>query len=347
MTDERLRSLDQFRGYTVAGMFLVNYIGGFHVVAPVLKHHNTYCSYADTIMPQFFFAVGFALRLTFLRRKERDGTHKAVSHAIWRDLGLILLGVVWYHLDGKVQTWTELQGLGLQGVMTRAFLKSPFQTLTSIGVTSLWVLPVIGASASVRVGYLIISSILHLVLSHAFYFDWSWHHVIDGGPLGFLTWSIPVLVGSLTFDVMNSQKSDWFARLILGSLGLMTLGIVLSRIGGEFSWPFVETTKPPNLWTMSQRTGSVTYLTFSTGFSLLVYLLFVFACDRGRMDVGMFGLLGRNALAAYLVHSVVAEAMKPYTPKDSPAWYVVASFGLYFAISCLFVQHLEKRGARV
>jgi predicted acyltransferase len=64
----RIASLDQFRGYTVAGMLLVNFLGGFAVVPAVLKHHNTYCSYADTIIPQFFFAVGFAYRLTFLKR---------------------------------------------------------------------------------------------------------------------------------------------------------------------------------------------------------------------------------------------------------------------------------------
>ena len=64
----RIVSLDQFRGYTVVGMLFVNFLGGFVVVPAVFKHHNTYCSYADTIMPQFFFAVGFAFRLTFLRR---------------------------------------------------------------------------------------------------------------------------------------------------------------------------------------------------------------------------------------------------------------------------------------
>ena len=69
----RIVSLDQFRGYTVAGMLLVNFLGGFRRrYPPVLKHHNTYCSYADTIMPQFFFAVGFAYRLTFLRRRQRE-----------------------------------------------------------------------------------------------------------------------------------------------------------------------------------------------------------------------------------------------------------------------------------
>ena len=50
----RIESLDQFRGYTVAGMFLVNYLSGFWAAPFVCHHHNTYCSYADTIMPAFF-----------------------------------------------------------------------------------------------------------------------------------------------------------------------------------------------------------------------------------------------------------------------------------------------------
>ena len=56
---DRIASLDQFRGYTVVGMLLVNFLGGYKAVPALLKHHNTYCSYADTIMPQFLFAVGF------------------------------------------------------------------------------------------------------------------------------------------------------------------------------------------------------------------------------------------------------------------------------------------------
>ncbi|MES2793492.1 MAG: hypothetical protein V4719_28020, partial [Planctomycetota bacterium] len=53
---ERLVSLDQFRGYTVAGMFLVNFFGSFDVCPRVLRHTHDYVSYADTIMPQFLFA---------------------------------------------------------------------------------------------------------------------------------------------------------------------------------------------------------------------------------------------------------------------------------------------------
>ena len=76
-------ALDQFRGYTVMGMFLVNFVGSFEAAGWLLKHHNTFCSYADTIMPQFFFAVGFAFRLTFCRRIESGAT--AAAYAL-RDL---------------------------------------------------------------------------------------------------------------------------------------------------------------------------------------------------------------------------------------------------------------------
>ena len=38
----RIASLDQFRGYTVAGMLFVNFGGGFAALHPMFKHHNTY-----------------------------------------------------------------------------------------------------------------------------------------------------------------------------------------------------------------------------------------------------------------------------------------------------------------
>ena len=77
---QRITSLDQFRGYTVAGMFLVNFVGSFAITPTLLTHQNNFCSYADTIMPQFFFAVGFAFRLTFERRAQAEGAARAYGH---------------------------------------------------------------------------------------------------------------------------------------------------------------------------------------------------------------------------------------------------------------------------
>ena len=60
---------DPTKGFAVDDpSYTVNFIGDFAAAHPVFKHHNTYFSYADTIMPAFHFAVGFALRLTLLKR---------------------------------------------------------------------------------------------------------------------------------------------------------------------------------------------------------------------------------------------------------------------------------------
>ena len=344
-------SLDQFRGYTVAGMLLVNFIGGFQAVGAIWKHHNTYCSYADTIMPQFFFAVGFALRLTFLRRLKTLGVWPATRAAVARNLGLILLGFVIYHLDGQVKSWEELQHLGLRGFLAQAFNRGLFQTLVHIALASLWVLPVIAAGTMTRVAFLIASAALHLALSRWFYFQYAWGlPVIDGGPLGFLTWSIPLLVGSLAFDVVagnpgKPDRSNPVPQLLAGSIVLMGMGYLLSCLGGSSAPPpFVAPAEgvAVDLWTMSQRTGSVSYQTFAAGFSLAVYALFVLLCDLGSLRVGFFRTFGQNALAAYIVHPLVAGAVKPYMPDDSPLWYVAAGFLLYFAISYVLIRYLEK-----
>jgi predicted acyltransferase len=344
----RIVSLDQFRGYTVVGMLLVNFLGGFQVVPAILKHHNTYVSYADTIMPQFFFAVGFAYRLTFLRRLAEAGVRVASRAVLKRNLGLILLGFVLYHLDGSVKSWAELLELGFQGFLAQAFRRELFQTLVHIAIASIWVLPVIAAGATARVVFLLASAALHLWLSSRFYFDWAWKTpVIDGGQLGFLTWTIPMLVGSLAHDAIlrPGAAANPAPRLLAWSGFLMVAGYAISCLGGHLAAPpFLapSSSQAVGVWTMSQRAGSVSYLTFAAGFSLAVYALCLILCDQWGAQAGVFRVFGRNALAAYVIHPLVAGAVKPYVPNDAPFWYVSAGLALYLGICTLFNDYLEK-----
>jgi predicted acyltransferase len=242
----RLASLDQFRGYTVAGMFLVNYLGYFVAAPFLLKHHNTFCSYADTIMPGFFFAVGFAMRLSFERRVQRQGLAKAYGHMVVRLIGLALVAIfITYqagpHLPDEAKfNWATVKNLSWGELLGDAAKREWFQTLMHIAVTSLWILPVLRLSAIWRVLYIIVSAGLHLFLSDVFYFNWVNGIVgngfptettgIDGGPLGFLTWTIPTLVGTLACDVMTSPKSGSgkFTRVFGWGVVLMAIGWILS-----------------------------------------------------------------------------------------------------------------------
>jgi hypothetical protein len=307
-------------------------------------------------MPQFFFAVGLAYRLTIRKRLASGRRWPAYGHALTRCAGLILFGVVLYHLDGRAESWADLKRLGWQGFLTSAFQREPFQALVHIGLTSIWVLPVIAAPPIVRIAFTIASAVLHLALSRWFYFEWAWNRpAIDGGPLGFLSWAIPLLAGSLAFDLIALGGRGALRRIAGWSVVLMALGYMLSCLGligaspGVASkWlaapPFLPPHRAVDLWTMSQRTGSISYQIFSAGFSLAVFGIFVLACDQGRLQVGIFRTFGRNALAAYVLHDLVGAAVKPYAPADSPLSYALLALGLYFMITYLFVRHLEKDG---
>ncbi|MCA9427832.1 MAG: DUF5009 domain-containing protein [Candidatus Omnitrophica bacterium] len=358
--DPRVLSLDQFRGYTMAGMFLVNFIGEFAAIPEIFKHNNTYCSYADTIFPHFFFAVGFAYRLAFLKRLKRaESSWPVYRHAIWRCLGLILIGLIIYHLGGRYRSWEDLRETGVGEVLYRGFRSLPWQALVHIGVTSLFVLPVIHRSKAVRISFMVASAGLHVFLSHLFYYDWVIENrSIDGGPLGFLTYTVPTIVGSLAYDLMTSKgPKRSLSPLLLWGAVLMTMGYAfscittlqlspeeemgfLSRLANP---PFMPPTYPTDMWTMNQQVGSLSYLVFASGFSLWVYALFVIVSDLKRFEVGMFRTFGTNALAGYIIHDMVLNAIHPLAPYDSPLTYIAPAFALYFGITYFFIRHLEKK----
>jgi len=394
---DRLVSLDQFRGYTVAGMFLVNFLGDFRSVHPLLDHHNTYCSYADTIMPQFFFAVGFAYRLTFLRARARDGLARACRHAVVRNLLLLAIGVAIYGFGSGAKTWEEVRALGLGGYLLQTCGGSLFQTLVHIGVTGLWVLPVMGAGGRTIALFAAASGLLHLGLSGTFWYEWvTTHRAIDGGLLGFLTWTVPTLVGALAHDAVASRPGRSVASggtaaagvaagteaatgaggaqdagpasggansagapaargpvaallpLLVWGAALMVAGYALScgnavAHGGWFTEPpFVPPSRPVDLWTMSQKTGSLSYLTFGAGFSLAVYAVCVLACDLRGLQWGVFRTLGQNALLAYLIHSPISAGVQAVVPRDAPLWAAMAGFVVFFAITWAVMRVLER-----
>jgi predicted acyltransferase len=356
MLPKRIGSLDQFRGYTVVGMLLVNFLGRYAVSPEWLRHHPDYCTYADTIMPQFFFAAGVAYRLTFCSRLKQLGPAPAMAAAVRRSFGLIILGFVLYHLDVHVETWAEWQSLGLSGFLTSAFQRDLFQTLVHMGLAALWIMPVIGAGVRPRLAYLAASILLHLVLSPLYYFNWVMKRPgIDGGPLGFLTWCVPMLAGSLAYDELLAWPPVRASRrLLLFGLITMLLGYFISCLGSLSAWtsgnlfafpepPFFAAARPADFWTMSQRAGSASYQVFCAGWCAALYGVVVWLCDHLKLESRFFRTFGGNALAAYILHTLIANAIRPLTPRDSPAWFVATSFLLFLLLCWAFIRHLEKQ----
>ena len=349
----RIHSLDQFRGYTVLGMFFVNFIGAFRESAPPLfLHHNTYCSYADTIMPGFLFAVGFALRLVMLREVERHGVKAAMVRGLRRGWALVVAGIVVYGLDGRYSDWVSLQELGVSGFFAKSFIKQPIQALTHIGLTSLWILPVIARPARTIVLFAFGSAVLHLSLSAWFWFDGVYHGQrglggIDGGMLGFLSWTICAAAGAVAHDWRVRGASASLRPAATGSAVLMLLGYAISciGIGGPIAAPpFLAPNGEVDMWTMTQRAGSVSYMVFASGFSLGLYALFVLLCDLRPFRLGVFSDLGKNAFGAYVLHLIAMNVWGDFGPRDGPLWYAL----LYTITGCAFcwvgARWLNQRG---
>ena len=97
------------------------------------------------------------------------------------------------------------------------------------------------------------------------------------------------------------------------------------------------------LWTMSQQTGGVSYLVFSTGFSVFVLALCYVIFGRTR-QIGIFRTLGSNALVAYIFHSLAIDAVAAVMPKDGPLWTVLLGLCVVMTVTWLICYSLEKKG---
>jgi predicted acyltransferase len=226
----RIASMDQFRGYTVAGMFVVNFLGDMAAVHPVLKHNNTYFSYADSIMPSFLFACGFSYRLSTLHRLPVMGVRGTWGRTIVRGLALVLVSLMVFGFDQKFSSWNEMSAHGVREFVATLLKASMWEVLAIIGVTQILLLPVITASSRVRLLTTIGLVAGNVVLAYAF--NWKFVHGLpngvsdlwgaagtrawDGGAFGPLAWAIPMLAGTLAYDVLAVRAPAGSAGTFLG-----------------------------------------------------------------------------------------------------------------------------------
>jgi predicted acyltransferase len=238
----RVWSMDQFRGLTILLMFAVHYAGSFSWginLAPVFRHNNYYLSVGDLAFPWFHFAAGFALRLTLLRRLQTHGAWAAYGRTVRRCVLLILLADIPPLLGGlHVSRWGPEQRSDPLALLATYMKCDGWTILAVIGITSLWVLPVIGRSARVRVGFLLGGLALHALAMQAFYMDFlrGWPNPVDavlgttgvrgheGGPLGCLVWAVPQIAGSLVHDLVAGQRPRRSCGVLL-AWGLVLVGI--------------------------------------------------------------------------------------------------------------------------
>jgi hypothetical protein len=126
----------------------------------------------------------------------------AYGRTVQRCLLLILIASAPFLIGERPQSWDALAGAGALAHVA-AFLKFDARSIFAIiGITSPWILPMVGRSARVRGAFLLGSVAVHALLCQLFYVDFvcGLPNSVDallgtvgvpgheGGPLGFLSW---------------------------------------------------------------------------------------------------------------------------------------------------------------
>lgn len=92
---DRMISLDAFRGAAIIGMILVNNPGRWSMVYPQLRHApwNGW-TFADCVFPFFLFIIGVAMVFSFAKRRESADTSRQIMLRLLRRTCILATGML-------------------------------------------------------------------------------------------------------------------------------------------------------------------------------------------------------------------------------------------------------------
>lgn len=330
----RLRSLDVFRGLTMAGMVIVNNPGDWATVYAPLLHAGWHgWTPTDLIFPAFLFIVGVSMAQAAPSRQ----TPWAILRrgAVLVALGLFLSGFPSFN-PARWRIPGVLQRIGLCYVVT-ALLWRALAVRGDVGAT---IRRLVAATAACLVGYWALIMLvappggvagdlsadgnLGAWLDRALFGTHLWKTTWD--PEGLLS-SLPAVGTTL----MGGVAGLWIARArpLCAAPVLLYAGCAAVVVG--LVWDVVFPINK-SLWTSS-------YALFSGGVATLALALLHRRLDDGRSTPGLdrvsepFVALGRNALLLFVLSGLVAKSLlllKVAAPDGSSTslqhWLYVTAF---------------------
>lgn len=318
-SNNRLLSLDVFRGMTIAGMVLVNNPGTWSAIYNPLEHAEwNGWTPTDFVFPFFLFIVGISITLALGKRVETNGVDKSVYLKIIRRtilifaLGLFLATFPFYNFSKG--EWLDLNTVRIMGVLQRIavcyfvssliFMHTDWKKQLGIAAGLLflyWALMTL-----INVPGCEITTFNDKACNLAAYLDrvilteghiWRSAKVYD--PEGLLS-TIPAiattLAGVLCGHWMRTRRDD-----IEKVAGMFFFGVTLVALGWLWHLAF-----PINkaLWTSS-------YVVFTAGLALcfLGFCYWLIDIKGYRTWTKPFLIFGVNALALFVGSGVMARIL--------------------------------------
>jgi len=315
----RLVSLDVFRGMTIAGMVLVNNPGTWSAIHSPLAHAEWHgATPTDLVFPFFLFIVGISITLALGKRVAVGGINREIYLKIIRRaliifaLGLFMAAFPFYNFT--TGEWLNVSTLRIMGVLQRIgvcylvasliFIRTNWKQQTVIAVALLmlyWALMTL-----INVPNCEITTFNDKTCNLAAYLDrliltenhiWKSSKVFDPeGILSTLPAIATTLAGVLCGHWLRSKKDDNEKVA-----AMFFFGVVLTAIGWAWSFWF-----PLNksLWTSS-------YVVYTAGLALcfLGFCYWLVDIKGYRKWAKPFVIFGVNALALFVFSGLMAKLL--------------------------------------
>ena len=309
---DRLISLDAFRGATIALMILVNTPGTWgHVYAP-LRHAQWHgCTLTDLVFPFFLFIIGVSMRFSF-EKYEFCKWGPLFKKVVWRTITIFTIGLLLNAFPFVRQDW-DWSHFRIMGVLQRialAYIMASFIVVRAdiIGIVKIslgllfgyWILLMGYGWYSGLDPYALKSNLILIVDAYIF----GENHLYGGtgipfDPEGLLS-TIPsivtVLIGFLVGTMIKTaedHKDNPQRMAVLGAL------LIIFGWGWGFVFPINK-----QLWTSS-------YVLYTSGIATVVLAGLIWLVDVKGLKTWTkpFVIFGANAIFLYAASSIWAKIL--------------------------------------
>jgi len=260
-TKQRIKAIDQFRGFAIICMVLINFGTTIQSVPNWLKHASDIgLTFPDLGAPVFIFAIGLTYSLSFHSRALKTGLSSTIGHFIRRYFAILGMGAV-------VSAGETFLGRNTSGV--------DWGVLQAIGCAGLLTLMVIRLPTGIRLGIG-----LGLLAAYQYLLDTYWLEMVlrspHGGLAGALSWSAVLIISTVFGDLYHNERYRKYFPFV--SLLFMVAGFALALVVP-----------------VSKNRVSASYDLITLGVSGLVFSEFYLT----NLNLPYFSAWGKNPLLLY------------------------------------------------
>ena len=320
-TATRLISLDAFRGFTIAGMVLVNNPGDWGHIYSQLGHAEwNGWTFTDWIFPFFLFICGVSMTFSLGRRAEAGDDKGALLRQLFKRAAIIfLIGLTLNFIPAFNVETLRIPGV-LQRIAICTMLAAPIVVYVDWKQQCVWIIglllaytvlmlliPVPDVQGRIAAGVLEPGRDFGAYVDRLLLEGHLWAKSKTWDPEGLVS-TLPALCSQL-FGVLTGRWLLSKTSVAEKTVWMMVAGLACLWIGAMIDATFMPINK--SLWTVS-------YCVFMTGWALLVFSVFYWLMDANESATLRnqthrfflpFTIYGMNALFIFAFSGLIAKML--------------------------------------